>query len=78
LLHGEKVESYFVDLTLGRIDKRLTLEHQMAPRQIAVDVSLAGTIHRLLRQSTHAKQPFAKIVQSLLKAGTHYPNLPVM
>jgi hypothetical protein len=50
----------------------------MAACQIAVNISLAGTIHGLLGQPAHAKQTGAKIVKSLLKAGAHYPNLPVM
>ena len=78
LLQGEQIEGQFVDFPLGDVDLEFAFEHHVAARQVAVNVRLAGAIHGLLGQSAHAKQTCSKIVQSLLKAGAHYPNLPVM
>jgi len=78
LLHGEKIESELVNLTLGRIDLALAFQHRMTDGQVALGVSAAGTVYRLLGQSTHEQQTLAKFIEGLLKPGTHYPNLPVM
>ena len=56
LLHGEQIEGGLVDLALRRINQGLAFENQVTAGEIAIDVGLAGAIHRLLRQSTHAKQ----------------------
>ena len=78
LLHGEQVEGQFVDLALGDVDLGFAFEHHVAARQVALDIGLAGAIDGLLGQSAHAQQTCPEFVQSLLKAGAHYPNLPVM
>src|SRR5581483_1230687 len=50
-------------------------EHHLAASQVALHIGLAGTIDRLLRKSSHAKQPFPQIVKPLLKARTHSLHL---
>ena len=75
LLHGEQIERGLVDFALGRIDQALAFEHHLAAREVALHVGLAGAIDRLLRQSSHAKQPLPQIIEPLLKARTHW-NLP--
>jgi hypothetical protein len=62
LLQREQIKRQFVDFPLGHIDLEFALEHHVAARQVAVNVSLAGAIHGLLGQSTHAKQTGSKIV----------------
>jgi hypothetical protein len=76
LLHREQVERRLVDFALGRIDHALPFQHHLAPGEVTLDISLAGTIHRLLRQASHAKQPLPQIVKPLLKTRAHDPNLP--
>ena len=78
LLHGQQIEGGLVDLALTGIDQALAFENHLATTEVAVDVGLTRAIHRLLRQPTHAKQLLPQIVEPLLKARAHYPNLPVM
>jgi hypothetical protein len=88
LLHGKQVEGGFIDFTLGGIDEGLAFQHHLAASQVALDKGLTRTVHRLLRQTSHAKQTFPQIIEPLLKARTHYvdpslsdlayPNRPVM
>src|SRR5579863_2427570 len=75
LLHGQQIECGFVNFALGRVDQALAFQHHLASRKVALYISLAGAIHRLLREASHAKQPLPKIVEPKLKARTHYPNL---
>jgi hypothetical protein len=77
-LHGEKVEGKLVNLALAGIDERFAFEHHLAAGEIAIKVSAASTFDGLLRETTHAEQLLAEFIETLLKAGTHYPNLPVM
>jgi hypothetical protein len=74
-LHGKQVECRFVNLAFRGVDQTLTFENHLATGEIAIDVSLAGAIHRLFRQSAHAEQPLAQIVEPLLKTRAHYPDL---
>jgi hypothetical protein len=77
LLHGEKVESEFIDFALGGVDESLALEHGVATRQITINVGLAGAIYGLLGQPAHAEQTCPKFIESLVKAATHSSNLPL-
>jgi hypothetical protein len=54
-LHGEQVERHFVDLAFYEVNLRLALENHVTTLQVTVDVGLAGTVYRLLRQSAHAE-----------------------
>ncbi len=78
LLHGEKIESELVNLTLGGVDLALTFQYRMTDCQVTLGIGTAGAVYRLLSESTHEQQPLAKFIEGLLKPGTHYPNLPVM
>jgi hypothetical protein len=77
LLRSQNVERHFIDLALGGVDVALIFEDQLAARQIAFGVCLAGTINRQFRKTSHAKQSFTEILHLLLKARAHHPNLPV-
>jgi hypothetical protein len=78
LLHGEKIESELVDLTLGSVDLSLAFQDHVTKCQVTLGVGAAGSIYSLLCHSTHEQQTLPQFVQGLLKPGTHYPNLPVM
>jgi hypothetical protein len=60
-----------MDFAFGLIDEAFALQHHLTAREIAVDVGLTCAVHRLLRQSSHAKQPLPQIVKPELKARTH-------
>jgi hypothetical protein len=75
-LHREHIESRFIDLALGAIDKAFTLQNHLAACQVTLNVSLASAVHRLLGESSHTEQPLSEIIQPLLKARTHDANLP--
>jgi hypothetical protein len=77
LLRSQDVEGTLVNFALGDVDEAFVLENQVATRQVAFGVCLAGTVNRLLRQSSHAEQFLPQFFHLLLKACTHYPNLPV-
>ena len=71
LLRGENVEGKFVDLALGGIDQALVFEDQLAAREIAFGVGLAGAIHRQFRETAHAEQFLPEVLHLLLKARAH-------
>src|SRR5436305_10882012 len=74
LLHGEKIKGSLIDFAFGRIDEALAFQHHLAAGEITFDISLAGTVRRLLRQSSHAKQPLPQIVKPFLKTRAHLPQ----
>ena len=78
LLQGEQIKGKLIDFAFANIDQGLILKHHVAALQIAFNVCVASAVNRLLRQSAHTEQLFSEFIQSLLKAGAHYPNLPVM
>jgi hypothetical protein len=75
LLHGEQVKGSLVNFAFRIINEGLALKNHLAAREIAIQIGLTGTIHRLFRQTTHAEQLLTQIVEALLKARAHYPNL---
>jgi hypothetical protein len=78
LLHGQQVESQFIDFPLRGIDLAFTFKNQVATGKVAFNVGLTCPIHRLFRKTAHAQQFLPKLIETLLKASAHYPNLPVM
>src|SRR6202034_4532859 len=75
LLHGEQVKGRLIDFSFCGIDQAFAFEHHLATGKVALHIRLPSAIHRLLRQSSHAKQPLPQIVEPLLKTRAHYPNL---
>jgi hypothetical protein len=78
LLHGKEIESRLVDFPLRRVDQALAFKNHLAAGEVTINVRLSRTIHRLLRQSTHAEQLLAQIVEALLKARAHYPTFLIL
>ena len=89
IFHAEALKSLeHANLAEEKTIARLALKNHLATGKVAIDVSLPGAVHRLFRQSAHAEQLLAKIVEPLLKTRAHspnlsltnlpYPNLPVM
>ena len=72
LLHRKQVERSLVDFALGGVNHALAFKYHLASGKIALDVCLAGAIHRLLRESAHAEQPLPQIVEPLLKTRAHF------
>ena len=54
------------------------VEHHLAELGVAGAIGLGSAVDGLLGQAAHAQQFLLEFVQSLLKAASHYPNLPVM
>ena len=76
---AKKVKRHFVNFALGEVDLGFAFEHHAAARQVALNVGLAGAVHRLLGQSAHTQQTCPEFVELLQKTSArHYPNLPVM
>ncbi len=78
LLHGQQVESEFVDLALDLVDVGFTGQHHLAVLGIAGAIGLSGAVDGLFCEAAHAQQFVPEFVQSLLKAASCHPNLPVM
>jgi len=78
LLHGEQIEGVLIDFPLGNVDHGFALKDHLAARQVAIDIGLASPIYGLFGEAAHTEQLLPEFVESLLKARTHYPNLPVM
>ncbi len=78
LLHGQQVERQFVDLALGLVDVGLAGQNHLAKLRVAGAIRLGGAVDGLFRQASHTQQFFLELVQSLLKAASCHPNLPVM
>ena len=55
LLRGQDIESEFVNLALSCINEAFIFEDELAAREVALGIGLAGAIHRQLRQTAHAK-----------------------
>ncbi len=77
LLHGEQIERQFVDLALGVVDGGFAGQHHLTELAVARTISLGRTVDGLLGQASHAQELLFEFIQSLLKAASHYPNLPV-
>ena len=67
-----------IDFPLGNVDHGFALKDHLAARQVAIDIGLASPIYGLFGEAAHTEQLLPEFVESLLKARTHYPNLPVM
>ena len=78
LLHGEQIERQLIDLALGLVDGGFTGKHHLTKLGIAGAIGFGSAIDGLLGKASHAQQFVPEFVQSLLKAASHYPNLPVM
>ncbi len=78
LLHGQQVERQFIDFALGLVDGGLAGKHHLAELGVARAIGFGGAVDGLLGKASHAQQFLPEFVQSLLKAASHYPNLPVM
>src|SRR5580692_800294 len=77
LLHGEQIERQLVDLALGIVDRGFAGQHHLTELAVARTISLRRTVDGLLRKASHAQELLFEVIQSLLKAASHYPNLPV-
>ena len=67
-----------IDVALQAINGVFAARHQIANGEVADPVGFDGALNRLLGHARHHQQIFLQLVQTLLKANTCHPNLPVM